>query len=744
MLSHGPLGLGNPYRYEPDQRIPVYPISHEAWRVRVRTDLTTLRVFLHLRRNSVTQIHELECLGAPFSDKHGPYGETAKLVVAETHLTEISAAPSENPNEKEWQVSLPPLDDFEEITYWFESDIGERSDSFLVKALVWTPDTTDFIEHVGVLPNGISISEKKILRDSSNHVFRVRCSLPLSIHDHVVGFGERFHSVDQRGEYVDAVVYEEYKGQGHRTYLPAPFGIVIGSNYGFYVSTTNPSRFDIGVTAPDCLSIEVDMSGAQENLEFKTYVGSPTSVLKQYLSEFEVSEVPPAWIYGLWGSSNEWNTQARVEREIQTSIAHNIELGVIVIEAWSDESTFTVFRDAQYTPTDGSRGLHSEELAYPADGAWPNPQKMIEDLHEKGMKLLLWQIPLIKEEGPQGSQVNAMWNHALENNLVIREANGDPYKVRVPWFRGALMPDLTDEKVRSWWADLHRYLVTEMGVDGFKTDGGEHAWGADLRYVDGRSGLEKNNFFPVAYAKTFHELFQTAGKEGITFSRAGFAGSSSYPTFWAGDEDSTWDAYRASIRAGISASASGIFFWGWDIGGFSGELPSSELYLRGAAMATFCPIMQFHSEFNHHRSPSNDRSPWNIAEQTGDSSVVPIFRDFTRIRTSLIPYLEEEGKAAINSGRPLMAGLFFDYPDDPEIWNAQYQYMIGRYLLVAPVTQADVSTWKVYLPEGTWMDFWTQKEEQGPKWIEVEAPLNRIPVFLRADAPDWVISLSRR
>jgi alpha-glucosidase (family GH31 glycosyl hydrolase) len=152
-------------------------------------------------------------------------------------------------------------------------------------------------------------------------------------------------------------------------------------------------------------------------------------------------------------------------------------------------------------------------------------------------------------------------------------------------------------------------------------------------------------------------------------------------------------------------------------------------------MATFCPIMQFHSEFNHHRSPSNDRTPWNIAEQTGDESVVPIFRDFTRIRTSLIPYLEEEGKSAIESGRPLMAGLFFDYPDDQEIWNAPYQYMLGRSLLVAPVTEPDVSAWKVYLPEGEWRCIWTQKPEQGPKWIEVNAPLNRIPVFVKNDVP---------
>lgn len=735
MLQHSPSGLGHPYRHEPDQRIPVYPVAGEVWKVRARTDAGTKEVTLHLRRDSQIHIYELSCLGPAQSDDFGPYGATAKFIGANTHLADAAARSGDYPDQLAWETELPALRDFEEVIYWLESDTHEHTDSFSVLALVWTRDDQGFLIQGGTFPEGIELDIREVLKDSSGQILRAKTVLPLAPHDRVVGFGERFHSIDQRGEYVDAVVYEEYKGQGHRTYLPAPFAMVIGSNYGFYVKTSTSSRYDVGASNPDFLQIEIDISAGQTSCEIKGYVGKPTSILHQYMLEFEIPKAPPSWIYTLWASSNEWNTQARVEKEIAASKSNEIEIGVVVIEAWADESTFTVFRDAKYSPNDGSRGLHAAEIDYPVDGAWPDPQKMIDDLHAREMKLVLWQIPVIKDQGEPGSQVGAMWNHAIENNLVIKDGQGNPYMVRGFWFRDALLPDLTDAKVRVWWADLHRYLVTEMGVDGFKTDGGEHAWGVDLQYLDGRSGLEKNNLFPVAYAQTFHELFQSANKEGVTFSRAGFAGSSSYPTFWAGDEDSTWDAYRASIRAGISASASGIFFWGWDIGGFSGDLPTSELYLRGTAMATFCPIMQFHSEFNHHRSPSNDRSPWNIAEQTGDSTVVPIFRDFTRIRTSLIPYLEEEGESAIASGRPLMAGLFFDYSNDPEIWKAPYQYMLGRHLLVAPVTEPDVTTWKVYLPSGDWRCFWTQKVEQGPKWIEVDAPLNRIPAFVKADVP---------
>ena len=743
MLQHAPLGLGHPYRHEPDQRIPVYPIAGKPWKVRARTDAQTKKVTLNLRRESQIHVYELTCMGAAQSDDFGPYGASAKFTGTNTHLADAAARSGDYPGQLEWEIALPALHDFEEVIYWLESEAGEHTDPFSVSALVWTEDDQGFIKTSGSFPVGIELFDKKVLKDSSGQIFKVRASLPLSNDDRVVGFGERFHSVDQHGEYVDAVVYEEYKGQGHRTYLPAPFAMVIGSNYGFYVNSSTPSRYDVGVTNSDRLQVEIDIATEQTGCEIKGYVGGASSILHQYMSEFDLPKAPPSWIYKLWASSNEWNTQARVEKEIESSIANGIDIGVVVIEAWADESTFTVFRDAQYTPNDGSKGLCSSDIHYLEDGAWPNPQKMIDDIHAKEMKLVLWQIPVIKDQGEPGSQVGAMWNHAIENNLVIKDGAGNPYKVRGFWFRDALMPDLTEARVRNWWADLHRYLVTDMGVDGFKTDGGEHAWGADLRYLDGRSGLEKNNLFPVAYAQTFHELFESSKKEGITFSRAGFAGSSSYPTFWAGDEDSTWDAYRASIRAGISASASGIFFWGWDIGGFSGELPTSELYLRGTAMATFCPIMQFHSEFNHHRSPSNDRSPWNIAEQTGDENVVLIFRDFTKVRASLVAYLDEEGKEAIGSGRPLMAGLFFDYSNDPEIWNAPYQYMLGRYLLVAPVTEPGATSWEVYLPEGDWIDFWNGQTRQGSQWVDIEVPLSRIPVFVRADAPLKLKSLIR-
>jgi alpha-glucosidase (family GH31 glycosyl hydrolase) len=254
-------------------------------------------------------------------------------------------------------------------------------------------------------------------------------------------------------------------------------------------------------------------------------------------------------------------------------------------------------------------------------------------------------------------------------------------------------------------------------------------------------GLEKNNVFPMHYAQTFHELLTDCGKDAVTFSRAGFTGSQKYPTFWAGDENSTWAAYRASINAGISASASGFFHWGWDIGGFSGELPSPELYLRGTAMATFCPIMQIHSEFNHHKTPSNDRTPWNLARIYNDPEILETFRKFSQLRNKLLPYLSFEGKQALVTGRPLMAGLFFDFYDDEEIWSAASEYMLGSSILVAPVIEPGLLMQKLYLPEGEWVSFWNDEEFTGKQWVEVPAPLNQIPAFILKDRAEEIKAL---
>jgi alpha-glucosidase (family GH31 glycosyl hydrolase) len=294
------------------------------------------------------------------------------------------------------------------------------------------------------------------------------------------------------------------------------------------------------------------------------------------------------------------------------------------------------------------------------------------------------------------------------------------------------MPDLSTQRTRDWWTEKRRYLVRDLDIDGFKTDGGEHAWGHDLVYGDGLRGDEGNNLYPVSYARAFGDLLRSEGKAPVTFSRAGFTGSQAHGLFWAGDEDSTWAAFRASVRAGITAGACGILYWGWDLGGFSGPVPDSELYLRSAAAATFMPVMQYHSEFNHHQVPLRDRTPWHVAESNGDPEVVEVFRRYAALRERLVPYLRESAAATVATDLPLMRALFFDWPDDPHVWDHPGQYLLGDALLVNPVTEPGATDWTTYLPAGDWVDVWTGTEVAGGAELTRDVTGHVVPVYCRA------------
>jgi alpha-glucosidase (family GH31 glycosyl hydrolase) len=139
--------------------------------------------------------------------------------------------------------------------------------------------------------------------------------------------------------------------------------------------------------------------------------------------------------------------------------------------------------------------------------------------------------------------------------------------------------------------------------------------------------------------------------------------------------------------------------------------------------------MQYHSEYNHHRGPSRDRTPWNVAERTGDDRVIPGFRRFVELRERLVPYLAEQAERSLATGKPLMRALCFEV-DDERIWEFPHQWLLGDDLLVAPVTTEGARTWQIYLPRGEWVDPWRGETLVGPDVIERAAPLDEIPVFV--------------
>ncbi|MDR2565156.1 MAG: hypothetical protein LBC97_03675 [Bifidobacteriaceae bacterium] len=740
-LAHHPAGSGHPYAASADQRLPVQPVAGQPlWLgVEAAADVESVSCEFETADGDTRRV--------PLRRKNAEQAasDAAQAVGGDGHLAEAQAAATAAAGTA-WEATIDAVRGRGRYRFTGRAGGGPvATEWFEFNAADWLDDA----EYAGGRltvnrPAGshVAVADLAWLADAERP-HRVRFALPLEAGEHVVGFGERYDAVDQRGLTPDSVVFEQYKSQGrhHRTYMPMPFAHVIGGKgWGFHVRTSRRVWFDVAATEPGKILVEAEV-GADGQLALDVFSGDPSAVLSAFLDRAGRAEPLPAWVHRLWASGNEWNTQELVMAQMDAHRDQGVPVGAVVIEAWSDEEGITIFRDAQYTPNLDGRPHQGSDFAYPPAGAWPDPKGMIAELHARGVKVLLWQIPLLKTEATfaaehqgHGQQVIADGRAMRRAGLTVKEEDGSAYRNRGWWFPHALMPDLSTAEGREWWAEHRRYLVRDLDIDGFKTDGGEHAWGAELRYNDGTRGEDGNNLNPVRYAQTFGDLLRSEGKAPVTFSRSGFTGSQAHGAFWAGDEDSTWEAFRSSVRAGITASACGIVYWGWDLAGFSGPLPSPELYLRAAAASVFMPIMQYHSEFNHHQLPLRDRTPWNIADQSGDPDVVAEFRALVELREKLVPYIARQARRAVETDRPLMRGLFFDHPEDTEAWNHPLQWQLGDALLISPITDEGAKRQTVYLPKGDWVGVWTGERLPGGQRITAEvAARTAIPVYCRED-----------
>ncbi len=730
MIKHRPHGSGHPYSVDTDQRSPIDPIAGEPLDLGVRSTSDVERVDLIYELDGIPQTPL--ALQKTQRKSRGQVLDGGHLASAQARLARQSGG---------WTVQLNGLTFGQKLRYRFVSNSGNTR-WFVTSVYQWkdsdlqisTSGTSRLNGGVRMLTNG-------------EHVRAIKFQFELSADERVSGFGERFEAQEFRSSKVDTILFEQYKNQGKeaRTYMPMPFAHVVGGGgWGFWIDSYRKVEFDIGKQETNLLKVTVDVDGLigePFSPEIHFFDGSPSEVLDAFLNKCGRPQELPEWVFGLWASANEWNTQAEVLRQADLHREYDISFSNLVIEAWSDESTFTTWRDAERTSKVSSGETKLTDFSFPKDGAWPNPKEMVDDLHSRGVKVHLWQIPLLKmrphPKGPLAEDVS----EAIEGGHLIIEENSagveKPYRNRGWWFPLGLMPDLSDPESAQWWTDKRRYLVRDLGIDGFKTDGGEHAWGRGLLYKNGKRGDEMNWKFPVHYAEAYGNLLTSEGKAPVTFSRAGNVGSQAHGAFWAGDENSTWEAFRWSLNAGLTASASGIFYWGWDFAGFSGDVPSSELYLRSAATACFVPIMQYHSEFNHHRLPSRDRTPWNIAERNSDPGVIDEFRNIIKIRDRLRPYLTGQMAKAINTGKPLMRPLYFDTLDK-EIWDprASFQWQLGDSLLVAPIVNEGLAKRTVWLPSGSdWVEAYSGNSHRGGAFIEAETTTAAsVPVFVRASA----------
>lgn len=576
-----------------------------------------------------------------------------------------------------------------------------------------------------------------------------------SRHNGFYGFGERFNTCNQMGNMLDIRVYEEYKEQqaSSRTYLPVPF-FFTDMGWGMFTESAERVVYDLDSEGKGVWSILIPLTDFNQSESW--YFGSPAYIVSAFSRDIQQLSKPPSWAFGPWMSSNEWNSQERVKKEIDRSRELGIPASVVVIEAWSDEKNFYIWNDAEFTPVPGDKHLTEADFSFPEHGLWPNPKAMIDEIHSRDMKIILWQIPVLKALDEPEPQNTADRDYMIEKGYALYCDNGgdtansesssvsevykervsgesEVYRVRPWWFPHGYVIDFSHAEAAAWWMRKRRYLLEDFEIDGFKTDGGEHIWGEDVRNSQGVRGHALANVYPSQYLSSYYKEVKER-RNGVLFSRSGFLGAGSSPMHWTGDQNSTWDAHRSVLTAVINAGLSGIPFIGWDIGGLSGPIPDAELYIRSAQMACFGTMMQYHSENNAHRTPIIDRTPWNIAERTRNPAVIPIYRFYAELRMSMIPYLDHIAEECVREHLPMMRPLLLEYPDDQKSWEIFDEYLLGHDMLAAPIFEKHAAGRSVYLPPDRWIDIWTGAVYEGGKSYYCAASWEMIPVFIKEGA----------
>ena len=517
------------------------------------------------------------------------------------------------------------------------------------------------------------------------HVF---LSSDLRYDEHIYGFGEDFGSLDKRQTRQQLWHVEAYGNASPGSYKHVPF-FLSTRGVGTFINSSNAIDVRVGDLEHTATSVTVDDA---ELLDlFLIYGPELKEILPRYTSITGEPSVPPKWSFGLWMSRISYNSQEQVEAVARELRDHRIPCDVIHID------------------TDWFEHEWECDLSFSPD-KFPNPRAMTTRLREQGFHVSVWQWPNMVV----GSE---MYEEGRDKGYLARRLNGEVYTF--PGFEAdAGFIDYSNPEAVAWVQDKIQQLF-EQGVSVIKADFGEGA-PPDVVYhsVPGES---MHNLYPLLYNRAIFEVTEDFWGEGrgVIWARSAWAGSQRYPVHWSGDGIARYEDMPCVLRSALSFGLSGFPFYSHDIGGFIG-LPSPELYVRWAQFGLFSSHARAHGE--------PPREPWAYGEEAER-----IFRRYAELRYRLLPYIYTEAVESVRASIPMLRALVLEYQDDPVTFTLGDQYLFGRYILVAPIFD-ETNRRRVYLPAGTWIDYWNKEKLEGGRWTEVEAPLDVLPLYVQGGA----------
>ena len=557
----------------------------------------------------------------------------------------------------------------------------------------------------------------------------VAAAKKLGFGEHFYGLGEKAARLDKRrSSFVnwnsDTPGYVEGRDPIYQT-VPFYTGLDDGKAYGIFFDNSYRSYFDFGKSSQQ--RVWFGAEGGELNYYF-FYGPSLKKILNRYADLTGYMPLPPLWALGNQQSRWGYYPETMVEEVVNEYRRRNLPLDVLHldIDYMQGYRVFTWDRNR-----------------------FPNPKGLSEKLAKLGVKLVTIVDPGVKHQAVAKSTAQVLsitpelepqdpryyvFDQGIQNNYFQKRENGDLFTPSV-WPGQSAFVDYTLPAARDWWGNLHR-AYTDNGVSGIWNDMNEPSDFIDqtgknqldvVSYDEGeKSTHAKNrNVFALLMARATYEGLERLrpNQRPYVITRAAYSGIQRYSTMWTGDTNSTWESLALSIPMYTSLGLSGEPFVGGDVGGFMGR-GNGELLTRSYQVGFLAPFCR-----NHKVIDGYDQEPWRFGKYYED-----IIRKYLKLRYQLLPFLYTTLEEAHKTGTPLFRPLVLNYQDDPNTYNIDDEFMIGGDLLVAPILKPDVTRRLVYLPKGEWYDFWTNKKHEGGTMIAVDAPLETVPMFVRAGA----------
>jgi len=526
--------------------------------------------------------------------------------------------------------------------------------------------------------------------------------------ERVYGLGQHGHGrLDQKG-----MVLELAQRNGE---VSIPF-VLSSRGYGLLWNSPAVGRVEFAANGTRWVA-----DRARQIDYWLTIGDSPAAILTGYAGATGFPTALPEWASGFWQSKLRYRDQDELLAVAREYARRGLPLAVLVI----DYLHWRHLGDWDFDPM-----------------AWPDPRAMVEELRALGIEPAVSVWPSVSPlSGSYIPMCDAGMLAVTESGTTMNgnwPDDGSPAEIGVAFY------DATDERARAFLWEKLQTNYYKLGIRAFWLDACEPEMRPGphhLSYAAG-PGSEVANLYPREHARGVYEHMRAAGEtEVLSLVRSAWAGSQRYgAALWSGDIPTTFGALANSIRAALNVALSGIPWWTTDIGGFHGGDPDDEAYrelvVRWFQFGAFCPIFRLHG----HREPRTSRGP--VGDGGGPNEIwsygpraYEAITAILRLRERLRPYIHSHLRDGQRTGIPLMRPLLLAFPDDEAAWDVEDQFLFGPDILVAPVTEFGARRRRVYLPAGA---EWTHADSgcryPGGADVTVDAPLERIPLFVRDDA----------